>query len=48
VSVVARGIAVGDETPEQLGLRVADDLRRQGADDLLAGARSAEELRHRG
>jgi hydroxymethylbilane synthase len=48
VSVVARGIAVGDETPEQLGLRVAEDLRRQGADDLLAGARVAEELRHRG
>lgn len=48
VAVVARGIAVGDETPEQLGLRVADDLRRQGADDLLAEARAAEASRQTG
>lgn len=47
-TVVARAVAVGDETPEQLGVRVADDLRRQGADDLLASVRAAETLRQRG
>ena len=44
-TIMARAIARTTETPEQLGLRVAEDLRRQGADDLLAEARVAEERR---
>lgn len=32
-----------DQSPEELGLRVAADLRRQGADQMLAAAREAAE-----
>jgi hypothetical protein len=34
--------------PEELGRRVAEDLLRQGADDMLALGREAEALRRQG
>jgi len=40
--IVAEEVARSGEMPEQLGIRVADDLRRQGADAMLAAAREAE------
>lgn len=43
--IVARAVAVDAEPPERLGRRVADDLRRQGADRLLDAARRTEALR---
>ncbi len=47
VRIVAEGAAVAGDPPENLGLRVAEDLRRQGADAMLDTARMAEALRRR-
>ncbi len=41
-TIEARAVAGAAETPEELGRRVAEDLRRQGADDMLALGREAE------
>ena len=41
-TIEARAVAGAAETPEELGRRVAEDLRRLGADDLLALGREAE------
>jgi hydroxymethylbilane synthase len=41
-TIEARAVANAAETPEKLGRRVAEDLRRLGADDLLALGREAE------
>ena len=47
-TIVTRAIANAAEMPEELGRRVAEDLRRQGADDMLALGREAEALRRQG
>jgi hydroxymethylbilane synthase len=44
-TIVSRAIAGAAENPEELGRRVAEDLRRQGADGMLALGREAEALR---
>ncbi len=44
--ILSRAVGAAAETPEDLGRRVAEDLRRQGADGLLALGRE-DETRHR-
>jgi hydroxymethylbilane synthase len=46
-TIVSRAIAGAAEIPEELGRRVAEDLRRQGADGMLALGREAEAFRRR-
>jgi porphobilinogen deaminase len=47
-TITTRAVADAAEMPEALGRRVAEDLLRQGADDLLALGREAEALRRQG
>lgn len=44
-TIVARAVGSHDEAPEALGRRVAEELRRQGADNLLALGRESEAVR---
>ena len=44
-TLLTRAVGAAGETPEDLGSRVAEDLRRQGADGLLALGRDAEARR---
>ena len=41
-TIASRAVAGAAEMPEELGRRVAEDLLRQGADDMLALGREAE------
>ena len=47
-TIATRAVAGAAEMPEELGRRVAEDLLRQGADDMHALGREAEALRRQG